>query len=67
MLRLTQERLKRQWTKAESARRAGLNQVTVYEIEARRFRPYPSQLAKLAEAYGFDESEAETLLEEVED
>ena len=42
----------RRWSKAELARRAGLNASTVGWIESGRFRPYPGQLEKLAHALG---------------
>lgn len=40
------------WSQAELARRAQLNAVTVNLIENDRFRPYESQLEKLAAALG---------------
>jgi len=50
------------WSKAELARRAGLNAVTVGQIELRRMAPYEGQLAKLAAALGVEPS---VLMEEV--
>ena len=62
MIRLKEKRQRRGWTQAELARRADLNAGTVSLIESRRFRPYESQLAKLARALGVAETEAESLL-----
>ena len=45
-------RERRGWSRAELARRARLNPVTVGQIEAGRLKPYPSQLAKLRRALG---------------
>jgi transcriptional regulator with XRE-family HTH domain len=42
----------RGWSRAELARRSGLNASTVGAIEAGRLVPYPGQLAKLADALG---------------
>ena len=42
----------RGWSRAELARRAGLNQVTVGAIESGRLLPYQSQVLKLEEALG---------------
>ena len=61
-MKLTKERTRRGWSRAELARRANLNAATVGLIEAGRFRPYPVQLAKLARALGVPEAEAHVLL-----
>ncbi len=53
----------RGWSKAELARRAELNASTVGWIEGGRFKPYPSQLLKLAEALRLSEEQREELLE----
>ena len=50
------------WTKAELARRAGLNASTVGWIESGRFTPYPSQVRKLAEALELSEKQRNGLL-----
>jgi transcriptional regulator with XRE-family HTH domain len=63
-MRLSEERALRGWSRAELARRAGINASTVGLIESGRLRPYPSQLLKLANALGISESEAHLLLEE---
>ncbi len=63
-MRLTEERTLRGWSRAELARRAGINASTVGLIESGRLRPYPSQLVKLANALGVTESEAHVLLED---
>lgn len=63
-MRLTEERCRRGWSKAELARCAGLNATTISLVESRRFRPYPTQLAKLARALGLPELQAHTLLED---
>jgi transcriptional regulator with XRE-family HTH domain len=62
MLFLTSERTRRGWSRAELARRAGLNATTISLIESRRFRPYPGQLRKLAAALAVPEDQAEALL-----
>jgi transcriptional regulator with XRE-family HTH domain len=58
------ERSRRGWSRAELARRAGLNTSTVGLIESGRLRPYESQLLKLANALGVSRSEAHLLLED---
>jgi transcriptional regulator with XRE-family HTH domain len=55
----------RGWSRAELARRAKLNQVTVGTIELGRFTPYPGQLQKLARALQVPLREAHTLLQDV--
>ena len=62
-MRLTDERIHRRWSRAELARRSGLNPTTVGLIESGRFQPYPTQLAKLAMALGVEEARAYLLLE----
>ena len=61
-MRLTDERTRRGWSRAELARRADMNATTVGLVEAGRFIPYPSQLAKLARALGLPEARAHQLL-----
>lgn len=63
MTNLRTERTGRGWSRAELARRARLNQVTVGQIEAGRLIPYPSQLRKLARALRIDVSELEVRAE----
>ena len=65
MLKLTGERIRRGWTKAEVARRAGLHPSTVGAIEGERIRPYACQLAKLADALGWPPDAASGLLDPV--
>ena len=65
MLKLTLERQRRGWPKAELARRARLDQANVSRIEAGRVRPYMVELRRLARALGLAVTEAEGLLEEV--
>ena len=62
-MRISQERKRRGWSRAELARRAGMNGGTVGLIESGRFKPYPGQLRKLASALGLPEEESERLLE----
>ena len=50
MTSLRNAREAKSWSRAELARRSGLNQVTIGQIETRRLLPYPSQLKKLARA-----------------
>ena len=66
MLRLTSERLRRGWAKAELARRARLDQANVSRIEAGRVRPYGVELRRLARALGLPARDAERLLDEVQ-
>ena len=61
-MRLTIERNRRGWSRAELARRARLNANTVCQIEAGRWVPYHAQLIKLASALDLPVSEAHTLL-----
>jgi transcriptional regulator with XRE-family HTH domain len=51
------------WSRAELARRAGLNATTVGLIESGRLLPYDSQLVKLAAALNLPRSKASRLLE----
>jgi ribosome-binding protein aMBF1 (putative translation factor) len=63
---LTLERERRGWSRAELARRAGLNAATVGLAEAGRLVLYPSQVDKLARAMDLTEVAAARLLEEVD-
>ena len=63
-MRLSQERALRGWSRAELARRAGINASTVGLIESGRLHPYVSQLMKLANALGVSQSEPHRLLED---
>lgn len=65
MKRITRERQDQEWTRAELARRAGMNAATVGQIEAGRYLPYDVQLEKLARALGFHGC-PDALLEEVD-
>lgn len=49
-LRLTQERVRRGWTKADLARRARIDQGLLSKIELGRVMPYDVELARLARA-----------------
>ena len=62
MTALQRHREARGWSKAELARRAGLNASTVGSIENGRLRPYPSQVLKLAEALKLSEEQRDGLL-----
>ena len=66
MRMLRAERERREWSRAELARRARMNPSTVGLIEAGRFHPYPSQLVKLARALGMAREEAHLLVEDRE-
>lgn len=50
MIRLTQEREARKWSRAALARKVWMNGVTVGQIESGRLKPYLSQLIRLAQA-----------------
>ena len=65
MTQLKKLREERGWSKAELARRAGLNASTVGWIESGRFRPYDGQLLKLAAALELGEPQVEELRREV--
>ena len=65
MLILKMERLQREWSQAELARRSALNPNTISQIESGRFIPYAIQLKRLAVALGWPAEDAEQLLEEV--
>lgn len=66
MIRVKALRLVRGWSGMELARRSGLTPSTISLTEHRRFTPYDSQLAKLAEALAWPGDPA-ALLEEVDD
>lgn len=57
-------RMSRGWSQATLARTAGLHQATVCAVETGRLVPYPSQLAKIAQALGWV-SDPAGLLDEV--
>lgn len=65
MFRLTKERQRRGWSKAELARRARLDQGAVSKIESGRLQPYAVELRRLARALGIPSDQATALLEEV--
>jgi transcriptional regulator with XRE-family HTH domain len=62
-LTMTKLRERRAWSKAELARRARLDAGLLCKIEASRVRPYPRELARLAEALGVSADHAAALLE----
>jgi transcriptional regulator with XRE-family HTH domain len=64
MRRITRAREAKRWSKAKLARVSHMNATTVGQIETGRWRPYDSQLRKLARALDIPESEAHRLLEE---
>lgn len=63
---ITMQRVReaRRITRAELARRAGMQANMIAWIETGRFFPYPSQLEKIARVLGV--SDPESLLEELE-
>ena len=61
-IHLKTERLRRGWSQAELARQAQMNANTISLIESDRFRPYDSQLRKLAHALGVPEGDAPHLV-----
>jgi ribosome-binding protein aMBF1 (putative translation factor) len=63
MLRITQERERRGWSRTELARRARMQPGDVGKIEARRLRAYPGQAERLARVLKLT---VEELFEEVE-
>jgi transcriptional regulator with XRE-family HTH domain len=65
-MNLSIERSRRGWSRAELARRAGLNASTVGLIESGRLNPYPSQLVKIARALNIPDSGTHLLLEETQ-
>ena len=64
MLTITSMRMGRGWSRAELARRANLNPTTIGLIENGRFKPYASQVLKLAKALGVPKNQASTLVTE---
>jgi transcriptional regulator with XRE-family HTH domain len=65
MLQMTALRRQRGWSQAELARRAGMHNSTVCQIESARLRPYPRQLGALAMALGIASDHEGDLLCEV--
>ena len=66
MLRLTEEREARGWSKSRLAREAKMTAATVGQIESGYIgKPYPVQLEKLAVALELPTEYAAELLEEV--
>lgn len=65
MIRLKIEREKRGLTQGELELTSGVNRVLISLIERRRFRPYRSQIERLASALECFTDEPERLLEEV--
>jgi transcriptional regulator with XRE-family HTH domain len=65
MLRVTKERKRQKWTQAELARRAWINASTLSLIESGHYKPYDSQLIKLANALGFTD-DPHRLLDEID-
>jgi transcriptional regulator with XRE-family HTH domain len=53
-------------SRAQLARRADLNAVTVGWVESGRFRPYPVQLRKLAKALGLPVAQAGDLVSDAD-
>lgn len=64
VIRLKKERIACGLKKSELSRASGVQAGTISWIEEGRFKPYPSQLEKLAAALGVDDPRC--LLEEVE-
>jgi transcriptional regulator with XRE-family HTH domain len=62
MLRVKYERLKRNWNQTTLAFHSGLSVPEVSRIETGRLRPYPGQLARLADTLGVT---GDALLQEV--
>jgi ribosome-binding protein aMBF1 (putative translation factor) len=65
MIKLTQERNKQEWSRAELGRRAHLHPSQISQIELRRLVPYPKQMKRLAVVLKF-EGDPQELLDEVE-
>jgi len=63
MNRIRSERERHGWSQAELARRAGMHNSTVNQIENGRMLPYPNQLAKIVAALGWAGEPAELLQE----
>jgi transcriptional regulator with XRE-family HTH domain len=63
-MRLTIERLRRGWSKAELARRARFNQGDLSRVESGRLRPYAGQLARIAAALEWPADRADELLQD---
>lgn len=65
MIEMQRKRLMNGWSKRELARRAGIDAALISYAENRGFRLYPGQLAKVASAFGVNESDMDSLLKEV--
>ena len=65
MIRLTVERERRQWSRAELGRQARIHPARVGQIENVRAVPYPVELDRLAEALDFS-GEPSGLLDDVD-
>lgn len=65
MLRITEERVRKGWSRTELARRSGMHPADIGKIERRILRPYPLQLARVARALRWPVRRAGRLLEEV--
>ncbi len=65
MLRLVLERNRRNMNGAQLARAARLDQSLLYRIQSGHAKPYPGELARIAEALGVPEGEADKLLEDI--
>ena len=63
MIRLTQMRLERGWSKAELARRSGLDQSLIGKYESGRMVPYYRELRRISDAFGMPPENANGLLE----
>lgn len=63
MIRLTEKREALEWTKAQLARAAKLDQGLISKIESGRVVPYRVELTRIAEALGWRPEDAQQLLE----
>ncbi len=66
MILLTKKRQELGWSKAELGRRSGLDGGVIGRIESLRFRPYESQIKKIAKALGIPAEKAKQLVDDVD-
>jgi transcriptional regulator with XRE-family HTH domain len=64
VIRLTQLREIKGWSKSELARRSRMTPGEVGKIESGRLKPYPIQLRKLARALGISPTDESTLMQD---
>lgn len=67
MMKLKHELMRLNISQSECARRAGINQTSIYRITAGKEPPYPLRSKKIADAIGWEGDPAELFEEVIED